>query len=114
MMTSVTGRRLRIRQRDIFFPTCLFLIKPMDELPLLDESTVERNPLPLFSRWYDEAAAAGLPDPNAMALATVGPDGKPSARIVLLRGFDERGFAFFTNYDSRKGAELAANPHAAL
>jgi len=80
----------------------------------LDEESVERDPIRQFGLWYDAAVAAGVPEPEAMTLATATPDGRPSARIVLLRGFDARGFCFFTNYDSRKGHELAANPHAAL
>jgi pyridoxamine 5'-phosphate oxidase len=72
------------------------------------------DPLALFGRWYKEAVEAGLPEPNAMTLATATPDGRPSARVVLLKGFDERGFVFYTNYASRKGRELAANPRAAL
>ena len=80
----------------------------------LDEATADRHPIRQFAVWYDAAVAAGLPEPEAMTLSTATPDGRPSARIVLLRGFDDRGFCFFTNYDSRKGRELAANPHAAL
>ena len=80
----------------------------------LDEATVERDPIKQFAAWYDAAVAAGLPEPEAMTLSTATPDGRPSARIVLLRGFDAQGFCFFTNYDSRKGRELAANPSAAL
>jgi len=72
------------------------------------------DPLALFQRWFDEAAEAGLVLPEAMTLATADASGKPSARTVLLKGADERGFVFFTNYESRKGSELAANPHAAL
>jgi pyridoxamine 5'-phosphate oxidase len=67
-----------------------------------------------FGRWYDDAMAAGLVQPDAMTLATAGPDGRPSARMVLLKGFDHRGFVFYTNYTSRKGRELAANCAAAL
>jgi pyridoxamine 5'-phosphate oxidase len=70
--------------------------------------------LHLFRVWLDQALAAGLHEPTAMTLATCTPDGRPSARIVLLKGFDERGFSFFSNYDSRKGRELTANPRAAL
>jgi len=72
------------------------------------------DPIAQFRVWFDAALAAGLTEPNAMTLSTVTPEGKPSARIVLLKGVDERGFSFFTNYESRKGHELAANPHAAL
>jgi len=80
----------------------------------LDETTVDRDPIGQFATWYDAAVAAGIPEPEAMTLSTATPDGRPSARVVLLRGFDDHGFCFFTNYDSRKGRELAANPHAAL
>jgi pyridoxamine 5'-phosphate oxidase len=72
------------------------------------------DPLQQFGAWFAAALAADIRDVNAMSLATATPDGKPSVRIVLLKGFDERGFAFFTNYDSEKGRELEANPHAAL
>ena len=80
----------------------------------LDERDVDRDPLRQFARWFDEAVAAQLPEPNAMTLATVADDGRPAARIVLLKGADTRGFVFFTNYDSRKGRELARDPRAAL
>ena len=80
----------------------------------LSDEEAGDDPVELFQRWFLAAAEAGLPEPNAMTLATASPAGKPSARVVLLKGFDDRGFTFFTNYDSRKGAELAANPHAAL
>ncbi|MFM9058575.1 MAG: pyridoxamine 5'-phosphate oxidase [Planctomycetaceae bacterium] len=80
----------------------------------LDEATVARDPFTQFAAWYDAAVAAGITEPEAMTLATATPDGRPSARVVLLRGFDPRGFCFYTNYTSRKGRELAANPHAAL
>jgi pyridoxamine 5'-phosphate oxidase len=72
------------------------------------------DPLQQFSAWFAAALAADIRDVNAMSLATASPDGKPSVRIVLLKGFDERGFAFFTNYDSEKGRQLEANPYAAL
>ncbi len=71
------------------------------------------DPLDRVRRWYGEAAAV-LPEPNAMALATAAPGGTPSVRVVLLKGIDDRGVRFFTNYESRKGRELAANPKAAL
>ena len=72
------------------------------------------EPLEEVRRWYEEAVAAGLPEPEAMALATATPDGKPAVRIVLLKGIDDRGLQFFTNYRSRKGRELDANPRAAV
>lgn len=80
----------------------------------LKESDLDPNPFKQFDKWFQQALAAGLPEPNAMTLATATPDGKPSARVVLLKGFDERGFVFFTNYESQKGRELSANPLAAL
>jgi pyridoxamine 5'-phosphate oxidase len=80
----------------------------------LDEATASADPLEQFDRWLQDAIDAGLPEPNAMVIATATPDGVPSARTVLLKGVDERGFGFFTNSGSRKGAELAANPRAAL
>jgi pyridoxamine 5'-phosphate oxidase len=73
-----------------------------------------REPLELFQEWFEEARASGLDLPEAMTLATAGSDARPSARTVLLKGVDERGFVFFTNYESRKGGELTSNPHAAL
>ncbi len=79
----------------------------------LDEDAAG-EPLALFQRWYADAVAAQVPEPNAMTLATVGADGRPSTRIVLVKSVDEAGVVFFTNYDSRKGRELAANPYAAL
>jgi pyridoxamine 5'-phosphate oxidase len=78
------------------------------------EEEVERDPLAQFRRWYAEAVEAGVQLPEAMTLATATPDGAPSARMVLLKGVDERGFVFYTNYESRKGRELAENPRAAL
>jgi pyridoxamine 5'-phosphate oxidase len=80
----------------------------------LTEGELDPDPVRQFHRWIEEATLSEVPEPNAMALATATPEGRPSARIVLLRGYDERGFAFFTNYESRKGRELDANPHAAL
>ena len=76
----------------------------------LKESDLDPNPFKQFDKWFQQALAAGLPEPNAMTLATATLDGKPSARVVLLKGFDERGFVFFTNYESQKGRELSANP----
>jgi pyridoxamine 5'-phosphate oxidase len=83
-------------------------------LARLDEKDVSRDPIAEFARWFAEAQAAEVEEPNAMVLATATPDGTPSARVVLLKGFDERGFVFFTDYRSHKGAELEANPRAAL
>ncbi len=80
----------------------------------LDEAHSQTDPVEQFSRWWNEAIGAQLPEPNAMTLATAGADGAPAARIVLLKGFDARGFVFYTNYASRKGNELAANPRATL
>lgn len=80
----------------------------------LDEADVSHDPFVEFARWFAEAQEAQVPDPNAMTLATATADGSPSARVVLLKAFDERGFVFFTDYRSRKGAELEANPRAAL
>jgi len=80
----------------------------------LDESTVASDPFVQFKRWLEEALAAELPLANAMTLATVSSAGRPSARIVLLKHLDDRGFVFFTNYESRKGRELAANRAASL
>jgi pyridoxamine 5'-phosphate oxidase len=82
--------------------------------PSLDERELDADPLVQFRRWLADAVAADPLEPTAMTLATVGPDGQPSARIVLLKGCDECGFVFYTNYDSRKGRELAENPRAAL
>ncbi len=83
-------------------------------LQQLHESDVDPDPIRQFQRWLDEAIAAQLPEPNAMTLATATSTGIPSARIVLLKGLDARGFVFYTNYESRKGRELDANPQAGL
>jgi len=84
------------------------------ELDGLDEEAAGSDPFALFVRWLDDAVAAGMHEPNAVGLATATTDGRPSLRFVLLKGFDTRGAVFYTNVDSRKGLELAANPHAAL
>jgi pyridoxamine 5'-phosphate oxidase len=78
------------------------------------EKDLAKDPFRQFERWFQEAGAAKVIEPNAMSLATTGRDGRPSVRTVLLKAVDGRGFVFFTNYDSRKGQELAANPHASL
>jgi pyridoxamine 5'-phosphate oxidase len=80
----------------------------------LSETDVPGNPLPLFKLWFDQAVRAECPEPNSMTLATADKDGNPSARIVLLKGADQDGFTFFTNYESQKGKDLAVRPQAAL
>jgi pyridoxamine 5'-phosphate oxidase len=94
--------------RNMRAPTGFHQDRALDRDDLLDD------PLAQFLRWLTDAEAAGVPLPNAMGVATADADGRPSVRHVLLRGVDERGFEFFTNYDSRKGRQLAANPHAGL
>jgi pyridoxamine 5'-phosphate oxidase len=84
------------------------------ERDALEDAAVAADPLRQFQTWMDEAFAAKVPEPNAMTLATVGADGRPSTRIVLIKGVDARGIVWFTNYDSRKGRDLAAHPFAAL
>ena len=83
-------------------------------LKTLDEADVDRDPLKQFGVWMVEAIHAQVPEPTAMSLATVGADARPAGRIVLLKGLDPKGFVFFTNYESRKGRDLAAHPFAAL
>jgi pyridoxamine 5'-phosphate oxidase len=85
-----------------------------DRAGVLREAEAAGDPLEQFRRWYADAEAAGIRAPHAMALATATPDARPSVRMVLLKGFDAEGFVFFTGYVSRKGAELDANPQAAL
>ena len=80
----------------------------------LAASALDPDPMLQFRRWFDEALSSNLPQPEAMTIATASRDGRPSARMVLLKGVDDRGFEFFTNYLSRKGRELQDNPHAAL
>jgi pyridoxamine 5'-phosphate oxidase len=80
----------------------------------LDESASAAQPLDQFGLWLQQALSAALPEPNAMTLATVGANGRPSTRVVLIKGFDARGIVWYTNYNSRKGQELAANGFAAL
>ena len=80
----------------------------------LSKTDADPNPFKQFQKWFDQALQAHLSEPNAMTLATATQDGKPSARILLLKNFDERGFVFYTNYTSHKGQELANNPQAAL
>ncbi|BAL96789.1 pyridoxamine 5'-phosphate oxidase [Rubrivivax gelatinosus] len=84
------------------------------ERDALDETASDADPLRQFERWMTQAIDAQVPEPNAMTVATVGADGRPSTRVVLIKGFDARGIVWYTNYDSRKGRELAVNPYAAL
>jgi pyridoxamine 5'-phosphate oxidase len=84
------------------------------QLAGLDESDLAPDPFTMFGRWFDAARGAGVLEPNAMVLSTASVDGIPSARVVLLKGLTEHGFVFFTNYESRKGRELGANPHCSL
>ncbi|MFD7098580.1 pyridoxamine 5'-phosphate oxidase [Streptomyces xanthophaeus] len=81
---------------------------------IVAEESLAEDPMRQFARWFQQAADANLFEPNAMVVSTATPDGRPSSRTVLLKQFDERGFVFFTNYDSRKGREVDANPHVAL
>jgi pyridoxamine 5'-phosphate oxidase len=94
--------------------TSLAELRKNYSLGSLDVADVDRNPFRQFDAWFAQAVDAKLPEPNTMTLATVDSRGRPSARIVLIKGVDERGFMFFTNYESRKGRELADNPHASL
>src|ERR1041384_3179229 len=80
----------------------------------LEESDLAPDPIAMFRRWFDEAQAAGVHEPNALVVATADADGVPSSRMVLLKGLSDAGFVFFTNTRSRKGSELAANPRCAL
>jgi len=80
----------------------------------LDTPDLAPDPMEMFRRWLDAAVGAGLHEPNAMVVATVSPDGRPSARLVLLKDLDDRGFVFFTNYESRKGREIDAHPAVSL
>ena len=80
----------------------------------LSEEEIEKDPINQFSKWFQEALAANIYEPNVMTLATADSYGKPSARILLLKAFDQKGFVFFTNYESRKGKELLENPQASM
>lgn len=94
--------------------TAIASLRAEYQLAGLDESDLAAEPFAMFTGWFDAARAAGVLEPNAMVLSTVSGDGLPSARTVLLKALTDHGFVFFTNYDSRKGAELGANPHCAL
>jgi pyridoxamine 5'-phosphate oxidase len=97
-------------RRELLFPVLFGLTHAFS----LHWKLAVSDPIRLFKKWFEAAESAGLHEPNAMTLATATKDGKPSARMVLLKGFDKRGFVFYTNYLSRKGRELARNPYAAL
>jgi pyridoxamine 5'-phosphate oxidase len=92
-------------------PSLAGLRRTYEGEPLL-EAAVAADPIAQFTVWFGEALDAGLPEPNAMVLATASKAGRPSARTVLLKGYDERGFVFYTNYESRKGRDLAENPRS--
>ena len=94
--------------------TALADLRKSYERAELSEDASHADPLRQFEQWLSEAIAAEVPEPNAMTLATVASDLRPSTRVVLIKGFDERGITWFTNYESRKGQELAGNPFAAL
>jgi pyridoxamine 5'-phosphate oxidase len=94
--------------------TSIAALRKSYERAELDESASHPDPLQQFDQWLNEAIRAQVPEPNAMTLATVGSDLRPSTRIVLVKGYDARGLVFYTNYESRKGQELAGNPYAAL
>ncbi len=112
MRRAIRGRPCRSPSSDV---SQLSDLRRDYALAALTEGGVDPDPIRQFRLWYTEADAANLAiEPNAMTLATATTDGTPSARMVLLRGFDERGFVFFTDYRSRKGEDLAANPRAAL
>jgi len=81
---------------------------------ILTEDAIDADPIVQFGKWFNEAMQAEVPEANAMSVATVGADGRPSSRILLIKDFDAKGFTWFTNYASRKGAELASTPYAAL
>ena len=95
-------------------PSSLPDLRKSYERDALDENAAAADPLQQFERWLQQALNAQLPEPNAMTLATVGADGRPSTRVVLIKGYDERGIVWYTNYASRKGQELALHPQAAL
>jgi pyridoxamine 5'-phosphate oxidase len=94
--------------------TTLADLRKTYSLGSLDAADVDPDPIRQFETWFAQALDAKLPEPNAMTVATVDGEGRPAARILLIKGVDARGFVFFTNYESRKGRELAVNPHASL
>ncbi len=111
---SVRGRRRVCQHGPVTDPAALAALRRDYVLAGLSEDAVAGDPYAQFARWLDDAVAAELPEPNAVVLATAAPDGQPSARTVLLKAYDHRGFVVFTNHRSRKGREVAANPRASL
>src|SRR5437588_9450024 len=125
---AVTESCLRIALRHFRLTQISFRVPDMDETPISELSALRHeydahglrradlhsDPIEQFRAWFAAALAAEMRDPNAMSLATASSEGKPSVRIVLLKGVDERGFSFFTNYDSEKGRQLDANPFSAI
>jgi pyridoxamine 5'-phosphate oxidase len=109
LRAALAGDLILLR-RQLFFPLRVRLLHAFS----LQWNLANQDPIELFKKWFEAAEQAGLAEPNAMTLATATKAGKPSARVVLLKSFDEQGFVFYTNYNSRKGHELAENPHAAL
>ena len=109
LRAALAGDLILLR-RELFFPVFVSFLHAFS----LHWNLTDSDPIQLFQEWFDAAVSAELKEPNAMTLATATRDGKPSARIVLLKSFDEHGFVFYTNYGSRKGRELAQNPYAAL
>lgn len=95
-------------------PLDISILRRSYSLQSLEESAVDHSPFEQFKRWFLQAVEGQITEPNAMTIATVSATGRPTARIVLLKGFDERGFVFFTNYNSNKGQDLAQHPFAAL
>ena len=111
------NRRARIVEPDRSYTrrvTDIAALRKSYELAELDEAASSSEPMQQFASWLQQALAAQLAEPNAMTLATVGADARPSTRIVLIKAFDERGIVWYSNYESRKGREIAANPFAAL
>jgi pyridoxamine 5'-phosphate oxidase len=100
--------------RQDFFMNAIADMRKSYERAELDENASHAQPLAQFDQWLNEAIRSEIPEPNAMTLATVNHNLRPSTRIVLIKGYDERGLVWYTNYDSRKGQELAGNPYAAL
>jgi pyridoxamine 5'-phosphate oxidase len=113
-VATVVAIPLRFRHNLYFCMSDLADLRQEYARAKLTRAHVADDPVDQFEDWFDEVLDSEVEEPNAMTLSTAAPDGTPSARIVLLKGLDARGFHFYTNYDSRKGTELSQNPHAAL